>query len=92
MDAIKRSTGELVAIKRCNNGIQEIEIAKYLSSIHVPQNHCVTVLETFADPLNPKVTLMVMPFLRPCNNPEFGNVGEVLDFIDQTIEVRCICH
>lgn len=32
--------------------------------------------------------MMVMPYLRPCNNPEFATLGDVVDFIDQTIEVR----
>ena len=88
MDARRRKDGELVAIKRCKAGREEIEIARYLSSFPVSQTHCVPVLETFPDPLNPDITLMVMPYLRPCNDPEFGNVGEVVDFIDQTIEVR----
>ena len=45
------------------------------------------MLDAFPDPLDPGVTLMVMPYLRPCNNPAFGNIGEVSDFIDQTLEV-----
>ena len=31
--------------------------------------------------------LMVMPYLRPCNDPEFRTAGEAMDFITQTIEV-----
>ncbi len=28
-----------------------------------------------------------MPYLRPFNDPEFYNIGELVDFIDQTMEV-----
>ena len=31
---------------------------------------------------------MVMPYLRPFNDPEFEAVGEVVEFITQTLEVR----
>ncbi len=30
-----------------------------------------------------------MPFLRPSDNPPFETVGEVADFVDQVLEVRC---
>ena len=88
IDARRLKDDELVAIKRCNNNSREVQIAQYLSTLHDPRNHSVAVLETFPDPLDPQLTLMVMPFLRPCNDPEFRNIGEVIDFIDQTLEVR----
>ena len=46
------------------------------------------MLETFPDPLDPSYTMMVMPWLRPCNDPEFRTIGEIMDFIDQTTEVN----
>lgn len=30
---------------------------------------------------------MVMPYVRPFNDPDFGAIGEVVDFIAQTLEV-----
>ena len=30
---------------------------------------------------------MVMPYLRPFNDPEFRTIGEVVDFVSQTLEV-----
>ncbi len=33
---------------------------------------------------------MVTPYLRPMNDPPFGALGEVLEFIDQTLTVRCL--
>ena len=32
--------------------------------------------------------ILVMPFLRPFNNPPFVFVDEVVDFVRQTLEVR----
>ena len=45
------------------------------------------MLDAFPDPLCSDVTLMVMPYLRPCDDPPFGIIGEIVDFIDQTLEV-----
>lgn len=30
---------------------------------------------------------MVMPYLRPCNDPDFATVGDIIEFIGQTLEV-----
>lgn len=91
IDARRREDGMVVAIKSCTNDSQEIEIAQYMTTARDPRNHCVRVLDVFPDPLDPDVTLLVMPYLRPCNDPAFVNVGEILDFIDQTLEVSCLC-
>lgn len=32
--------------------------------------------------------LLIMPYLRPFNNPTFETLDEVMDFIRQTLEVR----
>ncbi len=87
MDAKRRSDGALVAIKSTRNS-EEIRIAQYLSSLRDPQNHCVPVLDVFADPSDPQSLLLVMPYLRQFNDPNFSSVGEVIDFVDQTMEVR----
>ena len=87
IDARRRDDGELVAIKSCTNDSQEIVIAQYVTSLQDPRNHCVQMLDVFPDPMDSDVTLMVMPFLRPCNDPAFETIGEMTDFIDQTIEV-----
>ena len=90
MDAKRRSDGELVAIKWCHRRSHELEIAQYLTTLDDDKKHCVPLLDAFVDPLDPSVTLMVMPFLRPFNSPEFGTIGEAMDFITQTIEVGCL--
>lgn len=30
---------------------------------------------------------MVMPYLRPCNDPDWNTVGDVVDFVHQMLEV-----
>ena len=72
IDAKRRSDGEWVAIKWCHRKSNELEIARYLTTLKDDKKHCVPLLDYFVDPLDPGVMFMVMPFLRPCNDPEFG--------------------
>ncbi|KAI0629606.1 hypothetical protein C8Q77DRAFT_296822 [Trametes polyzona] len=52
----------------------------------------VSILEILSDPCDPQQVLLVMPFLRPCNDPEFATVGDVIEFLDQTIEGLVVLH
>ncbi|KAH9935119.1 kinase-like protein [Epithele typhae] len=92
MDARKRDTGELVAIKKVKNDNQEIQILKYIESRRDTTCHCVTIIETLPDPLDPLFTLMFLPLLRRYSDPNFCAVGEVISFIDQSIEVGTLNH
>lgn len=76
----------MVAIKATRN-MEEIRIAQYLSSLQDSRNRCVPVLDVFTDPFDPQLRLLVMPYLRQFNDPNFGSVGEVIDFMDQALEV-----
>lgn len=79
----------LVAIKTVPNHTEELAITQFLSSFKGrDENHCVAVLEILSDPLETQGSLMVLPYLRPYNDPEFTTVGDVMDFIHQTLEVR----
>ena len=81
--------GTLVAIKSVyNKGSREVEIARFLTSLTHQDNHCVPVLDVFPDPLDSARSLMVMPWLRPFDDPDFVVVGEVIDFVTQMLEVR----
>lgn len=40
------------------------------------------------DPQDPDIQIIVMPFLRPYNDPKFGTVGEAVEFFRQAFEVR----
>lgn len=85
-----RDDGLRVAIKRVKRKTDEVEIAKFLSSPTLrchPLNHCVPILDVFHDPVNPGRTYIVMPLLRPFDDPTFAHVSEVVDFVGQTLEV-----
>lgn len=69
----------------------EIPIARLLSRDSLkddPTNHCVPVFEVLQDPIDNSKFIMVMKYLRPFNDPELRTIGEVVDFISQTLEVR----
>jgi hypothetical protein len=57
-----------------------------------PTNHCVPILDSFSDPVFPRVDYIVMPALRPFNDPEFCFIGEVVDFVTQLLEVGVTCR
>lgn len=71
---------------------EELEIGRYLisdgsQSQAGSRNHCVPILDAFHDLFMGDVNYIVMPLLRPFDDPEFGFVGEVVDFVTQVIEV-----
>ncbi|KAI0629613.1 hypothetical protein C8Q77DRAFT_1065309 [Trametes polyzona] len=92
MDARRSDDNTLVVIKTLKRKTQELQILRLLSSIQDPQNHTISLLQTLDDPLDPRLLLIVMPYLRPCNDPPFGAVGEVIDFITQTLEGLVFMH
>jgi len=58
-----------------------------LSSYQDPTNHSVTILDIFADTQDDSISYIVMPFLRPVDEPSFYAIEEILDFADQLLEV-----
>jgi hypothetical protein len=92
MDATTRD-GVVVCIKFIEKKSSEVDIARYLSSdqlLRHPKNHTVPILDSFQDPIMPEVNHIVMPLLRPFDDPEFVFIGEVVDFVDQILEVRTL--
>lgn len=74
-------------VSKTNN---EVPIASLLSTpelLQDPTNHCVPIFDVLDDPLEPTKALLVMPYLRPFDDPEFRTIGEVVDFVSQTLEV-----
>ncbi|KAF9238764.1 kinase-like domain-containing protein [Melanogaster broomeanus] len=51
-----------------------------------PANHCVPVIDHFEDDEEPNIHYIVMPLLRPCLDPEFATIAEVLDFMRQVLQ------
>ena len=84
-----------VFIKRVDSRTHpnEIKIASRLGSADNrkdKRNHCVLVLAVFPDDRDLWCRYIVMPVLRPFNEPNFTSLGEVLDFVNQTLEVSVV--
>ncbi|KAI0077830.1 hypothetical protein K474DRAFT_1697485 [Panus rudis PR-1116 ss-1] len=95
MDATRSSDGSRVSIKMVKTNTQEAEIGLYLSRPELrrdPRNHAVKVFEVLPDPLDISQKLVVMDYLCPFNDPEFLAIGEVVDFIGQTLEGLAFLH
>ncbi|KAH8103562.1 kinase-like domain-containing protein [Cristinia sonorae] len=94
LDAKKLDDNKTVWMKAVSNDSIELKIARMLSPTVKPNpnNHCVPILDMIPDPLNPQNIILVMPSLRPCNNPDFDTVEEIMDFIGQTIEGLSFLH
>ncbi|KAI5118852.1 hypothetical protein M0805_008128 [Coniferiporia weirii] len=95
MDAQRVSDGALVAIKEVSPDSMEAEIALMLSTpeaLKDPMNHCVPILDHMRDESDENQEYIVMPLLRRFSEPEFYAVGEVLDFVRQTLEGLVYMH
>ncbi|VDB85832.1 unnamed protein product [Peniophora sp. CBMAI 1063] len=95
IDATRMSDGKMVYLKRVKAKNREASIACSLYSEPLrrdPMNHSVPVLDTFADPVVPGDSFMVMPFLREPDDPPFERVGEVVDFVDQVLQGLVFMH
>ena len=91
MDATRLNDGRIVVIKQVQTDSPEISIGVMLStpeSLDNPNNHCVPILDHFSNPEESEITYIVMPLLREFNDPKFYDISEMLDFVQQTLEVR----
>lgn len=90
IDATRMTDGRLVYIKRVRNNDPEYRIARWLSSgtnSADPRNHCVPLLDYIVDDDDTSLAYIVMPFLRPVNQPPFERVADIVDFVTQLLEV-----
>ncbi|KAI0774962.1 hypothetical protein BD413DRAFT_611939 [Trametes elegans] len=71
---------------------QLIMDARSLKDDKLVANHCVPIHGILPDPFDPQLTFMIMPYLRPCQNPEFGTIGDIIDFVNQTLEGLVFMH
>ncbi|KAF8874749.1 kinase-like domain-containing protein [Infundibulicybe gibba] len=95
LDAKRVTDGLIVCLKRVTCRSKEVQIGNFLSSPELggyPDNHCVPILDSFQDPLSPEFEYIVMPFLRPFDDPDFWVVGEIIDFIGQMLEGLAFMH
>ena len=93
LDAIRLSDGMFVTMKSisANDHPFEAEIGEYLSSPSLasdPTNHCVPIYEVLRVPDVKDRVILVMPLLRPFEEPPFETIGEAIDFFQQVLEVN----
>jgi len=96
MDATRRRDGKQVMLKKLfpEEGPHELRITQIFSSPELardPRNHCVPLLDVIEIPKTGQ-KLMVMPFLRPFNNPHFQTFGEFVAFFTQVCEGLQFMH
>jgi hypothetical protein len=94
IDATRQRDGIRVMLKRLflEEGPHELRITAMFSSPEAaqdPRNHCVPLLDLI-EISNTDQKLLVLPFLRPFNNPRFETYGEFVAFFTQICEVSSI--
>ncbi|EMD36447.1 hypothetical protein CERSUDRAFT_115467 [Gelatoporia subvermispora B] len=97
LDATRVSDGTMVLLKKTSvsDHPHEIEIGKYFSSEPLasdPRNHCVRLDEVLDVPDDPDLKVLVMPLLRPLDDPRFQTVGEAVEFLRQIFEGLQFMH
>ena len=91
MDATRIEDGKLVYIKRVKTGDQESTILALLNTSSAradPRNHAVPLLDQFQDDVDPSISYIVMPFLRPLDWPPPERVQDCIELVTQFLEVR----
>ncbi|KAI0043107.1 hypothetical protein FA95DRAFT_1590584 [Auriscalpium vulgare] len=97
MDATRICDNAQVVMKMLrtkDDSSSEVETARYFSSNLLasdPRNHCVPVFEIIDVPFH-DIRLIVMPRLRPFNDPPFQTFGEVVPFLSQIFEGIALMH
>ncbi|EJC99800.1 uncharacterized protein FOMMEDRAFT_127984 [Fomitiporia mediterranea MF3/22] len=95
IDAKRMSDGTQVIIKAVERNAKESNIGLYLSSgdhANDSENHCIPFYEIVRDDEAPSLEFIIMPLLRPFNDPPFFSVDEVLDFMQQTLQGLGFMH
>jgi hypothetical protein len=90
LDAVRIEDNKRVMIKQVRVDSDEVAICRMLSSPELrkdPHNHAVPIFDYFAESDESQDAFLVMPLLRRFNDPPFGTVGEVVDFIRQMLQV-----
>ncbi|KAL4247870.1 hypothetical protein ABKN59_007476 [Abortiporus biennis] len=100
IDATRSADGKLVALKRVVASVHpyEMEISRYFSNEPMeshPRNHCIPLLDVLEVPdhIDPEHTfILVVPFLRPFQDPRMKSIGEAVEFIRQIFEGMQFMH
>ncbi|CAA7259338.1 unnamed protein product [Cyclocybe aegerita] len=95
VDGRRKSDGAPVVIKQVYRANTEIDILRLFASPELSRdraNHVVQVLDILQDPFKPGMEFIVMPLLRRYDDPEFGAIGEVVDFVTQVLQGLAFIH
>ncbi|VDB85842.1 unnamed protein product [Peniophora sp. CBMAI 1063] len=95
VDATRVDDGKLVYIKRVKTGDQESTILNLLNAPDKradPRNHAVPILDQFQDDVDPSISYIVMPFLRPLHRPPPERVRDCIDMVTQYLEGLVFQH
>ncbi|KAH9937744.1 hypothetical protein B0H21DRAFT_813082 [Amylocystis lapponica] len=96
-DATRITDGKLVTLKKVSKSLhpREAEISRFLSSPPLasdPRNHCVPIYDILQFPDDEDAIILVMPLLRPYNEPRLQTIGEAVDFFHQLFEGLKFMH
>lgn len=83
----------LKLVKKQAADIDEALILQYFSEepqSSDPRNHCIALLDALKIPNDHLHAIVVLPVLRPYDNPEFDTIGEGLDFLRQVMQVDSV--
>jgi hypothetical protein len=97
MDAVRVRDDDPVILKRIftEEGPYELSITQRFSSPELvgnPHNHCVPLLDIIELDGAGSHKLMVLPLLRPFNEPRFQTFGEFVAFFTQICEVSILLY
>jgi hypothetical protein len=86
----RRLDGKDVLIKKSRTFVNPYEgdIGRLLSSSELvkdTRNHSVPIYNILSWPHEPDLDMIVMPFLRPMDDPPFDTIGEVRDYLRKKI-------
>ncbi|KAH7887440.1 kinase-like domain-containing protein [Phlebopus sp. FC_14] len=92
-----RADGTQVYIKKVDKRAHPTEagIAIFLRSpalLSDSYNKSVPVLDSFASKNEPEILYLVMPLLRPFNDPPFTIIKESIEFVDQALQGLTFMH
>jgi hypothetical protein len=90
IDARRIEDDVKVILKHVPTTTQELPICRYLSSkalLSDPRNRAVRILDMILIPGDDEWALLVMPYLRLFDDPDFQFLGECVEFFHQMLQV-----
>nr|GAT49096.1 predicted protein [Mycena chlorophos] len=89
IDARRSSDGSDVVLKKIDQSLHpfELQLCEFLTGLGKSrENHCLPLLGTLRPPENPNLVILVLPYMRRYNSPNFDTFGEVVEFFRQLFE------